>query len=115
MRMRAERGVGLEQPGGEAGAADAEEVVAGEDGERRDGGQDVAGELGAGEGEEEDGEERPEDEELGEGVAGAGVAEVALGLVADLPLGDGDLDARRPGRGGRATVQGMRPRMRTTR
>ena len=88
----AECGVGPEQPVGQAVAANAVEVVAGEDGERRDGGQDVAGELGAGEGEEDDGEERPEDEELGEGVARAGVAEIALGLVADLPLGDGDVD-----------------------
>ena len=77
---------------GQAAAAHAVEVVGGEDGEGRDGGKDVAGEFGTGEGEEEDGEERPEDEELGEGVAGAGVAEVTLGVVADLPLGDGDLD-----------------------
>ncbi len=83
-------GVGPEQPGGEAAAADAVEVVAGEDGQRRDGGQDVAGELRSGEGEEEDGEDGPEDEELGEGVAGADVAEVALGVAAGLPFGDGD-------------------------
>ena len=41
----AEGGVAPEQPGGEAVAADAVEVVAGEDGEGRDGGQDVAGSL----------------------------------------------------------------------
>ena len=87
-----ESGVGPEEPFWQALAADAVEVVGGEDGEGRDGGQDVAGELGSREGEEDDGEEGPEDEELGEGVAGAGVAEVTLGVVADLPLGDGDFD-----------------------
>ena len=97
----ADGSVGPEQPVGQALAADAVEVVGGEDGEGRDGGKDVAGELGAGEGEEDDGEERPEDEELGEGVACAGVAEVAAGVVADLPLGDGDVDGSRRGRGWR--------------
>ena len=88
----AEGGVGPEEPFGQAFAADAVEVVGGENGERRDGGKDVAGEFGSGEGEEDDGKEGPEDEELGEGVACAGVAEVAAGVVADLPLGDGDFD-----------------------
>ena len=88
----ADGGVRPEQPFRQAIAPDAVEVVGGEDGERRNGGKDVAGQLGAGEGEEDDGKESPEDEELGEGVAGAGVAEVALGIVADLPLGDGDVD-----------------------
>ena len=87
-----EGGVGPEQPFWQAFAADAVEVVGGEDGEGRDGGEDVAGKLRSGEGEEDDGEESPEDEELGEGVAGAGVAEVAGGVVTDLPLGDGDFD-----------------------
>ena len=88
----ADGGVGPDEPLGQAAAAQAIEVVGREDGEGRNGGKDVSGEFGTGEGEEEDGEEGPEDEELGEGVAGAGVAEVTLGIVADLPLGDGDLD-----------------------
>jgi len=85
-------GVGPEEPVWKAFAANAVEVVGGEDGERRNGGEDVAGEFGAGEGEEEDGKESPEDEELGEGVSCAGVAEVTAGVVPDLPLGNGDLD-----------------------
>ena len=88
----AERGVGVEKPGFEAGAASAVKVVAGKDGERRDGREDVAGKLRAGEGEEEDGEDGPEDEELGEGVAGAGVAEITDAFAANAPLGDGSLD-----------------------
>ncbi len=88
----ADRGVGPEQPFWQTLAANAVQIVGGEDGEGRDRRKDVAGELGSGEGEEEDREERPEDEELGEGVACAGVAEIALGFMADLPLGDGDLD-----------------------
>ena len=88
----AEQGVGPKEPGLEAGAAAAEEVIAGKDGERRDGWQDVAGELGVGKREEDDGHEGPEDEELGEGVAGAGVAEVGHGLAANFPLGEGDAD-----------------------
>ena len=90
--MAQSSGVRPEQPFRQALAADAVEVVGGEDGEGRNGGQDVAGQLRSGEGEEDDGKERPEDEELGEGVAGAGVAEIAAGVVADLPLGDGDFD-----------------------
>ena len=109
-----EGGVGDEQPVGDAGAADAEEVVAGEDGERRDRRQDVAGELGAGEARRRRWGRGPEDEELGEGVAGAGVAEVALRLVADFPLGDGDVRRRRQRARMARAVQGMRPRMRTT-
>ena len=89
---RADGGMGPDEPLWQAAAAQAIEVVGCEDGEGRNGGKDVSGEFGTGEGEEEDGEEGPEDEELGEGVAGAGVAEVTLGIVADLPLGDGDLD-----------------------
>ena len=93
-------GVGPEEPVGKAFAADAVEVVGGEDGEGRDGGKDVAGEFGAGEGEEEDGEESPEDEELGEGVTCASVAEVAAGVVPDFPLGYGDLDGVNEGADG---------------
>ena len=85
-----EAGVEIQHPVGEAVAPHAVEVVAGEDGERRQGGKDVAGELRDREGKEDDGKESPEDEELGEGVAGADVTEVALRLVANLPLVDGD-------------------------
>src|ERR1700736_2531626 len=84
--------MGPEQPFWQALAANAVEVIGCEDGDGRDGRKDIAGELRSGEGEEDDGKEGPEDEELGEGVAGAGVAEVAAGIVANLPLGDGDFD-----------------------
>lgn len=58
-------GVNNEEPGLEALMAFAVDVVAGEDGQRGDGREDVAGEFRFGEGEEDDGEESPEDEELG--------------------------------------------------
>ncbi len=98
-----EAGVDVQDPVRETGAAGAEEVVAGEDGERRHGGKDVAGKLRHREGEEDHGKKRPEAEELGERVAGADVAEVALGLVADLPLVDGEghaVEQRAQGEGG---------------
>ena len=84
--------MGPEQPLGQSLATNAIEVVGGENCKRWNGGQDVAGELRSGEREEDDGEECPEDEELGEGIARAGVAKVAAGVVADLPLGNGDFD-----------------------
>ena len=88
-----EHGVSAEDPTAKAGGAGAEEVVAGEDGERGNGGQNVTGELGLGEGEEDDGYERPEDEELREGVAGLALGDEFGAAVADFPLDDGLADA----------------------
>ena len=73
--------------------AAAEEVVAGEDGDGWNGGEDVAGEFGLREGEKDDGDERPENQEFREGIAGAvGRGLVGLG-VAQAPLGHRGLDA----------------------
>src|SRR6185437_4236402 len=68
-----EQGVQDEQPGPESAAARAQavEVVGGQNGERRNGRQDVAGKLGFREREKDNGNERPEDEELRESVARA--------------------------------------------
>src|SRR5262249_33572686 len=88
----AHSGMRPEKPVRQAAAPDAGEVIGGKDGERRDRGKDVAGKLGAGEGEEGDGEEGPQDKELGEGIARSRVTQIALRVVAYLPLGDRDLD-----------------------
>ena len=83
------QGMENEQPGLQAALAHAVEVVAGEDGERRNGRQDVAGKLGLGEGEEDDGNERPQDEKLREGVARAEVSHVVVFRAARPPFGNG--------------------------
>jgi hypothetical protein len=80
-----EDSMGEEEPAVEAGAA-AEEEVSGEDGERRNGGEDVSGELGLRNREEDDGDESPEDEELRKGVAGSLGRGASFGNAAQAPL-----------------------------
>ena len=77
------------QPSGAA----AEEIIAGKDGDGRNGGKNVTGELGLGKGEEDDGNQGPENQELGKGVAGAADLGRAFARVTEAPFGDGGLDA----------------------
>ena len=107
-------GVAHQHPAVESRLAAAEEVVAGKDGDGRNGGQNVAGQLGLGEGEKDDGNERPEHQELRKGVAGAAGAGLALAGVAQAPLGH---RGRMPSTRARMamTVQGIMASTTTTR
>src|ERR1035438_6902209 len=82
-----------EHPSVEARLAAAEQIVAGEDGYWRDGGEDVTGKFGLREGEEDDGDESPENKEFGEGVAGAIGSGTAQTGSSQAPLSNGSENA----------------------
>ena len=91
------------------------QIVAGENGDRRNRRQNVARQLRLGEGEEDDGKQRPEHQELGEGVARARVAEIALGVRRGPSTRRSRSSSPRPARASRSPSRASGRRSRTAR
>ncbi len=81
-----------QQPQIQAFLTNAVDVIAGENGERRNRGQNVARQLGMGEGKNDDREKGPQNQKFGKGIAPAGMADVMVFGEARPPLRNRLLD-----------------------
>src|ERR1700738_1066143 len=87
-----QKSVRQEQPPRQTVSLDAVQVIRCKNRQRWDGGQYVSRKLRSRKGEEHNWKECPEHQKLREGVSGAGVTQISLRIVPDLPLCDRDLN-----------------------
>ena len=77
-----------QQPNVQTLLANAVDVISGEDGERRNGRQNVARQLGLGKRKNHDRKQRPQNQKFGKGVAPSAMTYVMVFGAASPPLGD---------------------------